>query len=218
MSWQLELADELGARLRDDGRVEVVGSAATTATLDSWSDLDLRVDLVGSSQPVDLLAGLAVWAIDDVRADDRRVLRVVLADGRRLDLVVSGGCVAVPERSVDNDVRFLAALATAKLGRGDHLIGYHLTLELLRTCLVQAMLLRDRDLGTTVHRTGSDRDAMASEVAGVAAGSLAVLPRPTIVERAVALYAHWRSELEPGYRPDWSGLTGVIERGLAGPR
>ena len=218
MSWPLELAVELGDRLRDQGGVEIAGSATAPASLDGWSDLDLHVELVGSAQPVDLLTGLPVWAIDDVRADDRQVLRVVLADGRRLDLVVSGGSVAAPQGSVDNDVRFLAALAAAKLGRGDHLIGYHLTLDLLRTCLVQAMLLRDRDLGTTVHRTGSDRDAMASEVAGVAAGSLAVLPRPTIVERAVALYAQWRSELEPGYRPDWSGLNGVIERGLAGPR
>ena len=51
-------------------------------------------------------------------------MRVVLVDGRRVDLVVEGGRVRVPALAADNDIRILAALATAKLARDDH-IGLH---------------------------------------------------------------------------------------------
>jgi hypothetical protein len=47
----------------------------------------------------------------------------VLVDGRRIDLVVKGGCVLVPSRAADNEFRMVAATAASKLGRGDHLIG-----------------------------------------------------------------------------------------------
>ena len=214
MTWQLELADELRARLTGSTRLEVAGSGTAPTSLDDWSDLDVKVDLGGRPEPLTLLADLAVWAVTEDRSGDRQVLRSVLRDGRRLDLVVVDGLVTLPPVAPDNDVRFLAALAAAKLGRGDQLIGFHLTLELLRSCLVQAMLLRDRDRGSTVHRFGSERDALAGEVAALAGGPLSVTPRPNVVERAVALYARWREELDPDYRPDWSGLSALLDRGL----
>lgn len=100
-----------------------------------------------------------------------------------------------------------------KLGRGDRLIGLHLLLELCRLCLVEAMLLRDRDTGTTVHRGGTSRDALASEVLRLAAWPLAMSRRPNVVEATVALYDRWHFELEPNYRPDWTGLDAVRARG-----
>ncbi|HEU5483301.1 MAG TPA: hypothetical protein VFU98_00230 [Microlunatus sp.] len=215
MSWQLALARELSERLPGTARLQLAGSATTPDLLDGWSDVDLHVDLE-SAEPVDLLAGLPVWAATVESTPDRQVVRTVLDDGRRLDLTVRGGHVVTPEPAVDNDVRFLAVLAAAKLGRGDRLIGLHLTLDLLRTCLVQAMMLRDRDLGTTVHRVGSDRDELADEVAALAGSAPEVRPRPNVVERAVALYARWRAELDPSYRPDWTGLSAVLDRGLGG--
>jgi hypothetical protein len=214
VTWQLELADQLRARLPTAARLDLAGSGTQPSELDDWSDLDVHLDLGGQSEPCELLADLAVWALTEHRSGDRQVLRSVLRDGRRLDLVVVGGLVSVPSVAVDNDVRFLAALAAAKLGRGDRLIGLHLTLELLRSGLVQAMLLRDRDRATVVHRRGSERDALADEVAAVAGGPLSITARPNIVERAVDMYARWRVELDPDYRADWSGLDALLERGL----
>lgn len=182
--------------------------------MDGWSDLDLHIDFEGPSQIVDVLAGLPVWATSNVEDAGRQVLRVVLVDGRRIDFVVTGGRLEVPSGAADNDVRMLAALAASKLGRGDHLIGLHLTLELMRLCLVQAMVARDRALGTTVHRFGSAQDAMAAELVALSANPLAVLPRPNIVEQIVELYGRWRHQLEPDYAPDWSGLRALLDRGL----
>ena len=121
----------------------------------------------------------------------------------------------MPALAADNDIRILAAFATAKLARDDHLIGLHLALELMRSCLDQAMLLRDRDLGTSVHRFGSTHDAMAEEVAALLRCPLGVSPRPNVVERAVALYGRWRHQLEPTYSPDWSGLHALLDLGSA---
>lgn len=82
--------------------------------------------------------------------------------------MVEQGQLVLPEPARDTEVRFVAALAVTRLGRGDRLIGTHLVLELLQACLVQGMLLRDRDEGTTVHRSGGPGDRLASEVAEIA--------------------------------------------------
>jgi hypothetical protein len=214
VTWQWDLRDELIRRLPESAAAQVLGSATNASQLDGWSDLDLHVDLTAVSGPVDLLGGCQVWAVSEDRSAGQQTLRVVLEDGRRLDLVVKGGVIRRPAQAYDNDVRMMAALAAAKFGRGDDLIGLHLTLELIRSSLVQAMLLRDRDLGTNVHRFGAQRDVLAKEIAGLLHHPLAVVPRPNIVERTVELYGRWRRELDPGYRPDWSGLDAVISRGL----
>lgn len=197
--------------------MQLHGSATEPARTDGWSDLDLRM-ITDRPIPVQVLTGdLGVWAYEDVRTPGSEVCRTVLSDGRRVDVSISGaGRIDGLQPAADNDVRFLAALAAAKLGRGDQLIGGHLTLGLLRECLVVAMQLRDRDLGTTVHRAGSDRDQYADAVAALAAGPLTITPRPNVVERTVVVYASWRSELEPGYRPDWRPLARLIDRGVGG--
>lgn len=214
MSWQKELERELVRRLPSAAQYHISGSALDPDQLDPWSDLDLHVDLMGSTDPVGLFDDLDVWAVSEDLTGEKQVLRAVLLDGRRMDVVVGGGLVLVPSQAADNDIRMLAALAAAKLGRRDHLIGLHLTLELMRSCLVQAMLLRDRDVGTSVHRFGSDRDAMAAEVADLLQGPIGISPRPNIVERTVELYGKWRRQLDPAYEPNWSGLWALTARGL----
>jgi hypothetical protein len=214
--WQVDLSQELTARLPASATLHIIGSAATPALLDAWSDLDVRLSLAEPVDAVDLLGGRKVWALDDATTSEAQVLRLVLMDGCRLDMVIAGsGRVNPPPMERDNEVRFLAALAAVKLGRGDQLIGLHLVLELLRSCLVQAMLLRDQDTGTNLHRFGTARDAMAAEVARLIGLPLTLTPRPNVVERAVSLYGQWRGELERDYRPDWSGLSAVLARGLA---
>jgi hypothetical protein len=216
MVWQIDLNQELSARLPASARLHIIGSASTPALLDGWSDLDVRLSLAEPVNTVDLLGGTKVWALDDATTSEAQVQRLVLMDGRRLDMVVAGsGRVNPPAMERDNQVRFLAALAAVKLGRGDQLIGLHLVLELLRSCLVQAMLLRDQDSGTNLHRFGTARDVMAGEVARLSRLPLTLTPRPNVVERAVTLYGQWRTELERDYRPDWSGLAAVLARGLS---
>ena len=214
MTWQAQLERELVGRLPGTAVHQLTGSARHPHQLDQWSDLDLHLDLAGSSDSVDLLAGLEVWAASEEVVAGRQVLRVVFGDGRRVDLMVEGGRVSVPVLARDNEIRMVAALAAVRLGRDDRLIGLHLTLELMRLCLVEAMVLRDRDLGTTAHRFGSARDAMAEEVADLLRNPVAVFPRPNIVERTVELYGRWRRQREPEYAPDWSGLDALLSRGL----
>lgn len=213
--WQVQLERELVGRLPIGSSSHVTGSATDPDQSDGWSDLDLHLDLGDSVEVIDVLAGLPVWAASEVEDAGRQVLRVVLVDGRRIDLVVKRGRVQVPVRAADNEFRMVAALAASKLGRGDHLIGLHLTLELMRSCLVQAMVLRDRAVGTTVHRFGSAEDAMAEEVIALLGSPIAVHPRPNAVERIAELYGRWRRQLEPDYTPDWSGLHALLDRGLS---
>jgi hypothetical protein len=195
--------------------IGVHGSATNPAELDGWSDLDLRLDLPHDVTVASLLGGANLWAYENVEHDQTQTCRTVLTDGRRLDLsVVGGGRVVGFTPAADNEIRFIAAMAVTKLGRGDRLIGMHLTLELLRRCLLEAMLLRDRDTGTTVHRHGSERDQQAERVGEIAGMASQVQPRPNIVEQACELYGTWRAEREAGYRPDWTGLSAVISRGL----
>ena len=141
-------------------------------------------------------------------------MRLVFRDGRRVDALVTGTHrLALPEPACDNPVRFDAALAASRIGRGSDLIGLHLVLGILREALVQLMLIADRDTGTNHRRLGTRHDAHAAEAAAIAARRL----RPETALEACELYARWRGELEPTYRADWSGLRKVLER-AAGSR
>jgi hypothetical protein len=111
-------------------------------------------------------------------------VRLVLRDLRRIDVTAHGrggegepaafgdlsrnSADAVAEVIVA--FHFDAVLAAVKAARGDILIGAHLTLQLARHILVIAMLLRDRESGTTHHRFGGSRwDAWAPRLAGAPA-------------------------------------------------
>ena len=212
MDWQSAHFTQVVAGLRD-GEVELHGSVTEPERLDGWSDLDLRLTTDRQVPLAALTLGTEVWSYEDVRTSTTEICRTVLGDGRRVDVSISGAGRITGLKPAE-DIRFLAAMAAAKLGRGDRLIGGHLTLELAQLCLVVAMQLRDRDLGTTVHRHGSDRDRYAEQAMRLASLPLAITPRPNVVERTTELYAAWRAELDPEYQPDWSGLSALIDRGL----
>ena len=155
--WQHRAIGEIADRLPRGASLRVVGSALDDSLVDGWSDLNVHLRLNSPLELADLLGGVEVWAAEVRRAPEGQVVRAVLVDGRRVDLTVETGLLGTPALARDNEVRFLAALAVTKLGRGDRLIGSHLIFELLQACLVQAMLLRDREQGTTVHRFGDRR-------------------------------------------------------------
>jgi hypothetical protein len=207
--WQQRLAAELRARLARRAQVTVVGSALEPATLDGWSDLDLHLRLAEDLDLAEVVRPAGVWAHDVAATTDEQVVRLVLRDGRRLDLQVRGpGRLRVAPPDEQTRARSLAALVAVKTGRGDRLIATHLLLELLQTALVDGMRLRDRDTGTTVHRTGTARDDLADEV-----GRTAALPLEEALRATRVLLDRGWAELEPGHRPDWSGLDALLARG-----
>lgn len=59
-----------------------------------------------------------------------------------------------------NQFWYKAVSAVHKIRRNDLLIGLHLALDLVRDCLVLAMMLRDKAGGTTVHRVGGPFNEM----------------------------------------------------------
>lgn len=63
-----------------------------------------------------------------------------------------------PEKSLLNtfvdNFWFLSVVAINKLVRGDFLIGGHLALEMAQNCIILQMMLRDKQKGTNIHRTG----------------------------------------------------------------
>lgn len=203
-TWQQELV----SALRCQGvAVELKGSALRPETLDGWSDADLGVQLE-HDRPAEGLVG-PLWAYEEALDGPTQVLRTVLTDGRRVDLAVTGARLLLPALDAAvNDLRFLLAMAAAKLGRGDRLIGSHLVLEAMQLCLVQAMLLRDRDEGTAVHRYGTGRDAEVDALMAVLGSGLDVL------DGVAALFDRWHGELDPTYVADWEPLRRLVERGL----
>lgn len=59
---------------------------------------------------------------------------------------------------------FKASVAITKVARDDLLIAAHLALDLARDCLVLQMMRRDREKGTTVHRTGGWGNDLVAEL------------------------------------------------------
>lgn len=208
--WQARTLAHLEAAL-PDAEITVYGSAAEPDSLDPWSDLDVRIV---HDAPVDVEAvlGAPIWAFQHSRADGRTVVRTVLVDGRAVDLSIGRGPVVLPEPAPDAAIRFDAALAAARIGRGSELIGLHLALGIVRETLVQGMLLADRREGTDHHRFATAQDARTQEALGVVDGPLT----PWTALAAYAQYGRWRGELDPAYTPDATGLEALIQRGTGG--
>lgn len=220
MSWHESAARAIAAALVGWGveQVWVFGSAAS-GELDEWSDLDVALvsPNVERANPGWLTCLGPVWAYEVAGS----TTRVVLADGRRVDLVVVPNESAIPgnaRRRIEpsqvgpekpfeelpalvNEFRFLAVQAVVKAARRDLLIATHLALELPRLCLVLAMMLRDRDLGTTTHRFGGPRNDLAGRVLGLVGSSPEV-----VVSRSRELFDELAVEYWPTYTPDWSAL------------
>ena len=236
------LLPALRVRMPEGARFGVTGSVAT-GVLDRLSDLDLIAvadDLPDSAGDLDMASAAGpVWSIDSHEDVGNRTLRMVYADGRRIDLLLRTSATDLPEPVLWLDagvpltdplqalppvprepvrpevlaVRHVAALAAAKLGRRDLLIGAHLCLEVARQALVVSMLLRDQEAGRTHHRGGGRRDRDVVRVSGALSGlpadagpgdwiDLLVRLTETFDTAAVALW--------PDHEPDWQGLDAIV--------
>jgi hypothetical protein len=210
--WQLRTLDDLRSAL-PSGSVEPYGSVASPEQIDTWSDLDVVVRADAPFEVAHCLGG-TVWAFQDTTdASGRQTVRVVMADGRRIDLTVAGGGALLPPSAPDNPQRFAAALAAARFGRGADLIGLHLVLGVLRDALVQQMVRADQETGSTHHRHATARDAHAS-------ASLDLLRSPLRPETALTVFQYWadvRAAVDPEFRPDVTGLAQVVALGTGRP-
>lgn len=207
--WQQLVVDRLRSR---EPSIEVTpyGSWVDhSVDVDGWSDLDVELYLTSSTEAGELFDGV-LWAWQETVEGQDQVVRLVLQDGRRIDVRVRGAGLLLPaDPPADLSVRFDAALAASRLGRGAELVGLHLLLGILREALVQQMLLADQAAGSRHHRGATPQNAQAEVAAEVLSGSLG----PETVLTACALYGRWRAAVESSYTADWSGLRAVIRRG-----
>lgn len=193
--------------------VEPFGSVTAPALLDGWSDLDVIITHCGVFDVQEALQG-RLWAFQSSADGDTQVVRAVFADGRRVDATIRGARGILPEPAADNDVRFDAALAAVRFGRGSRLIGLHLTMGIISEALVHRMVAADRSAGTTHHRAATRFDEDASSALEALEEPLG----PSTALRVYELYGAWRSETEPRYAADPIGLRAVIARGRRGNR
>jgi hypothetical protein len=110
-------------------------------------------------------------------------------------------------------VRHVAALAAAKLGRRDLLIGAHLCLEMARQALVLSMRLRDQEMGRAHHRRGGARDRDTARVSA-ALGALPADAGPEawldLLTRLQGVFDAAATALWPDHRPEWQGLDAIV--------
>ncbi len=217
--WQLATMADLrtiaaGLPIAD---VVAVGSAAGAAhQLDPWSDLDVLVvaepGRAGTLWPdLSWLAGLGeVAAYAQSASPPGGTSRLLLADGRRVDVLVTDvgtadarwrelARAASPAEGTDavetgdlgqigNRLLFEAAIAIAKAARGERLVSAHLAVGLLQRCLEAAMVIRDLAERTNHHPGPRRHDGLADLLPAVPAG-----PRPRdvllLIGRAVDCFA-----------------------------
>jgi Streptomycin adenylyltransferase len=219
--WQQALLAEIRAVAADDPRILAVQEYGSVASgeADAWSDLDVAVRVTaGTAGAIANTRWLSrfgeVWASDASTNSNRSVMRVVYADGRRVDFTVADagrvGMVLPPTldrlAARTTRVRFSAALAVVKAIRGDLLVATHLTLGLLRDCLELALVVRDRS------DVADDVPARIASLLAGGGGTAAVLDA---LAGVAALYDELANVQDPAYRSDWSGLDSLLARARA---
>lgn len=209
-SWQIGLLTSLTDAL-PGAEIEPYGSVTEPELLDGWSDLDVAITSPEAFDVEDALQG-QLWAFQSTSDGNAQVVRAVLVDGRRIDATIHGASGTLPTPPPDNAVRFDAALAAVRFGRGNHLIGLHLTLGVLREALVHRMVAADRATGTAHHRCETPFDPDASVVREALGNPLG----PHTALDAYELYGTWRSAIEPDYSADTAGLHALLDRGPRG--
>jgi hypothetical protein len=227
MVWQHQLLDQLTSVLASQrGVIEILPHGSfVDGKLDEWSDLDVQINVTADWFPyffpeTGWIADFGdIYALNQSHDAVSSTTRVVFRNGTRLDLRFPTTNSTGPERNtggppnslakLENDVRFESFLAASKIARNDLLIGTHLTLELERKALVVAMLLRDRNLGTSAHRFGGlYNDAV--DLLGAGGTDAASLIRR--IRSASEAFGTLAVQLDPSWTPDWEPLYEYLAR------
>jgi predicted nucleotidyltransferase len=104
-----------------------------------------------------------------------------------------------------------ASVAVVKVLRSDLLVAAHLVLDLVRDCLVLQMIRRDREKGTTVHRTGGFGNEIVAKLWTGGQGS-SPDEMLSLLERSCLVFDELASFLWDGYEERTRHLLPAIER------
>lgn len=174
--------------------------------------LDVQRVVYSDGRRLDLVSTLDSTAMPIGRLLHRRA--AASADQQDREVVGEVNSLGVVVAATDDlmSFRFTAALAVVKLARADLLIGFHLALELVRSCLVQAMVLRDRDTGTTTHRFGGPHNEVVEQLEQLRQHPWTASGGIALIHEVATIYDDLASQLEPDYLSDWSGLEALVQQ------
>jgi hypothetical protein len=110
-----------------------------------------------------------------------------------------------------NDFWFKGMLAVSKVGRNELLVALHLSLDMIRDCLVLAMMLRDRATGTDHHRDGAHGNHFVAELESTHRPYTAEGILDSIEHSALA-FDRLAAQLIEGYHPRRKTLLDLVER------
>jgi predicted nucleotidyltransferase len=229
--WQHDLLDRLKSIVDSDQAIvslRTFGSVAEDTT-DGWSDLDVELTIEPARfedyfPATGWLESLGdIYTLSQNTHKHGSTTRIVFRDLHRLDVLIKKqGSVPVQRKaltpssdltseleSMTREFQFVAVLATTKVIRNDLLIGAHLMLGLERDVLVLAMMLRDRALGTTVHRVGGPYNEAVGLVGGTNSDASSILER---IGRAIDGFDSLAQQLEPDWEGDWQPLRELLAR------
>ena len=108
---------------------------------------------------------------------------------------------------------FKATVAIGKVARNDLLIAAHLALDLARDCLVLQMMRRDREKGTTVHRTGGWGNELIGDLFGnwEHNGETSAIHVLDLIQWSGETFDTLAADLAPGYTPRASYLIPTLD-------
>jgi len=109
---------------------------------------------------------------------------------------------------------FKATIAISKVVRNDLLVALHLALDLARDCLLLQMILRDRALGTNVHRTGGFGNEICPKLRVRAQANFG-LEALKMIRTYGPLFDSLASQLSPNYERRHDKLLAALERAEA---
>ena len=114
-------------------------------------------------------------------------------------------------RRIADQFWFKAAGALARVVRNDLLVALHDALDLARDCLRLQMVLRDREIGTNMHREGSWGNDIVQRLY---TGGRNCSPEEIveIVASACRLFDELAPKLCPGYSPRFGKVATAVER------
>ena len=106
---------------------------------------------------------------------------------------------------------FTAALALSRAVRNDLLVAQHLGFALAQDCLQLQMILRDRELGTNIHREGGWGNDIVPRLCAVDSDCP---PKKVVgfIARACKVFDELAPKLCPGYTPRLGQVSDAIER------
>lgn len=228
--WQQETLKRITQAFSGDSSVrEVVplGSLSDKSDIDQWSDLDVGIvvdtnafsNFYPSTEWINQFGD--IYALDQSSAPNKGTSRIVFVDGSRVDFSISsdkdllqselpatsGEAQTASLQNLSNEFKFEAFLAVSKVARNDLLIGAHLILGLERKCLVLAMMLRDRELGTVHHRHGGSFNEVVAELKSFGATKNELLDR---LHAARRLFEKLAVQLNPNFIQDWEPLDHYV--------